>query len=266
MLDARKKENILIVLLAAAIASAVFAKWGSFVQPQHQQTVNQGDRGAEPHATEPAVPESAEDRIADYTWWLGTFTCALVLVSTVQIGFLIRADKTARISANAAKTSADAAVGVELPMFINTAVTITRDRVGHFLTFENKGRTPAIITADCLVVTTYAVEPPPQPRYPTANVQLHGIDKICATGESLTISRKEQVGSAAWSMAFGYETMLWAYGYFEYVDFMKAKRREGFCFFFLPEPHLLYPTMPPSSGTWYRDTRPAYTYTEIRRD
>lgn len=58
---------------------------------------------------------STEARIADYTGWLAIFTCALVLVSGLQIYFLIRADKTARISADAAKESSDAIVSSERP-------------------------------------------------------------------------------------------------------------------------------------------------------
>jgi hypothetical protein len=55
-------------------------------------------------------PRPPEERIADYTLWLERFTGLLALVSTVQIFFLIRADRTARISADAAKAAADAAL------------------------------------------------------------------------------------------------------------------------------------------------------------
>lgn len=46
---------------------------------------------------------SPEQRLADYTLWLERFTAALVIVSAVQILFLIRSDSTARTAANAAK-------------------------------------------------------------------------------------------------------------------------------------------------------------------
>ena len=48
-------------------------------------------------------PKSAEDRIADYTWWLSAFTLGLAVVSSFQIYFLIRADKTARLMAQTAQ-------------------------------------------------------------------------------------------------------------------------------------------------------------------
>jgi hypothetical protein len=56
-----------------------------------------------------AAPELAEDRIADYTWWLSAFTLALVVISVSQIFFLTRADKTARTAAEAAKAGLIAA-------------------------------------------------------------------------------------------------------------------------------------------------------------
>lgn len=71
---------------------------------QQQAALAAGADGV--HTSGPYV--TSEDRIADYTWWLSAFTLALVVVSAVQIGFLIRADKTARLSADAAKASADA--------------------------------------------------------------------------------------------------------------------------------------------------------------
>jgi hypothetical protein len=56
-----------------------------------------------------AVQASAEDRVADYTFWLMVFTAALATISAIQIWFLIRSDNTARMSAEAAKKSAEVA-------------------------------------------------------------------------------------------------------------------------------------------------------------
>jgi hypothetical protein len=55
------------------------------------------------------APMSAEDRIAEYTLGLTIFTAVLAIVSCVQIWFLIRSDKTARVVAEAAKKSAEMA-------------------------------------------------------------------------------------------------------------------------------------------------------------
>jgi hypothetical protein len=51
----------------------------------------------------------ADERIADYTWWLAILTGALVAVSLGQGFFLLRSDETARMAAAAALKSADTA-------------------------------------------------------------------------------------------------------------------------------------------------------------
>ena len=57
------------------------------------------------------------DPVAFYTFVLSIFTGLLAIIALIQIGFLIRSNKTARITAEAAKQSADAAVAIELPVF-----------------------------------------------------------------------------------------------------------------------------------------------------
>jgi ABC-type Fe3+ transport system permease subunit len=55
-----------------------------------------------------SISESSNDKITNYTWWLAVLTGALAVVSAIQIGFLIRADNTSRIIANATKAGTDA--------------------------------------------------------------------------------------------------------------------------------------------------------------
>jgi len=74
-------------------------------QKPTSQAPQAGQERAENHGANIARPETADDRIARYTWWLAAFTAALVTVSAIQIFFLIRADKTARRSADAALAS-----------------------------------------------------------------------------------------------------------------------------------------------------------------
>ncbi len=57
-----------------------------------------------------------DDPVAFYTFILSIFTALLAIVSAFQIIFLIRADKTARITANAAKESSEAATAIEFPI------------------------------------------------------------------------------------------------------------------------------------------------------
>src|SRR6202035_4014094 len=54
-----------------------------------------------------------DDPVAFYTLVLGIFTALLVAVAGIQIRYLIRTDKTARISAEAAKKSDDALPALE---------------------------------------------------------------------------------------------------------------------------------------------------------
>jgi hypothetical protein len=79
----------------------------------HQQTSKGGRYSAKESPSRVAIPKTAEDRIADYTWWLAAFTFALVTVSFFQIFFLTRADKTARTAADAAKLNAEALMAAE---------------------------------------------------------------------------------------------------------------------------------------------------------
>ena len=108
------------IFLGALLAVAVFAMGSvfgfSFVEqrlsslpPSNQEVAERNDKatkGATPTLTI-APPISAEDRIADYTWWLSAFTLGLAAVSSLQIFFLIRADKTARLMAQTAKVQTE---------------------------------------------------------------------------------------------------------------------------------------------------------------
>jgi hypothetical protein len=58
-----------------------------------------------PDAPQNFVPESRTSQVS-YTEWLAILTGALAIVSSVQILFLIRADRTSQIAANAALRAA----------------------------------------------------------------------------------------------------------------------------------------------------------------
>ena len=94
------------------------------------------------------------DPVAFYTFVLSIFTGLLAIIALIQIGFLIRSNKTARITAEAAKQSADAAVAIELPVFkmgvtplhygqsLKNGVLRHHCNIWH-LEFANLGRTKA---------------------------------------------------------------------------------------------------------------------------
>lgn len=104
-----------------------------------------------------STPETPDDRIADWTEILGIFTGLLVVVSGLQIYFLIRADRTARDASIAARRSADVA---ERALEDASRPYIFVDGVGKLSVLEretdelvyveyfvgNYGRTPAVVT------------------------------------------------------------------------------------------------------------------------
>ena len=57
---------------------------------------------------------SADDRIAIYTLWLALFSAALVIVSAIQIGFLIRADYNTQRPSNSRVRSLRQHIGLVL--------------------------------------------------------------------------------------------------------------------------------------------------------
>jgi hypothetical protein len=122
--------------IAVAIAFVVLTAWllfGSFLQPPYQQAAERGDHGTEQRPKEITDSESIDDRLARYTLWLAIFTGALVLASIIQNFFLIRAEKNARLAAEAAKKSADASV-LALRPWVSCEAKIASD-----LTYRSNG-------------------------------------------------------------------------------------------------------------------------------
>jgi hypothetical protein len=97
-----------IVLWQSLFESAQQNYYSASAQEQNpeQQNINE-----HPSETSPIIniKKSADDRLATYTLYLAIFTALLVLVSAFQISFLIRTDKIAAVTAQAARDSADAA-------------------------------------------------------------------------------------------------------------------------------------------------------------
>jgi hypothetical protein len=139
-----------------------FIEWRmSPLQLPKKDAIEHTDKEAHKRASNIAVPHAADEKIADYTWWLSAFTLALVVVSAFQGYFLIRADNTARITASAAQKSADASLAAERARFfivieqhnlteiINNVETRGALASGENFWvryyFKNYGKTPGII-------------------------------------------------------------------------------------------------------------------------
>jgi hypothetical protein len=202
-------------------------------------------------------------------WLTGALGCVAFLQRGVmlwQACLLRHSVKASESAARAAQTSADAAVNIELPIFAKTLLVIPVKYERYIIRFTNCGRSPAIILEDCLVIKTYALALPDTPIYPTANIRLADMDSVVEYAGVHNIDRESSVTLDEWTAALYSKTQILAYGYFDYLDFLKVRHREGFCFIFMPEPHKRYPAMPPSKGRFYRDGRPAYSYNEIRKE
>ena len=102
------------IALGALLSVAVFAL-GVLFSTQPPIYDAQRDKAGK-YADNEAAKIAIDERLARYTWWLAVLTGGLVVVAVGQGYFLLRADRTARIAANAANLSAKAAVGQKLPI------------------------------------------------------------------------------------------------------------------------------------------------------
>jgi hypothetical protein len=117
----KRRELALGFLVATAIWAIVFVRQSSR-QPQQSGTY----ATSEQHSADKLQNNQDQsqslwiptDSIGLYTLVLATFTGLLFAVSVFQGYFLLRADKTARITAESAKRSADAAIAADLPDLI----------------------------------------------------------------------------------------------------------------------------------------------------
>jgi hypothetical protein len=146
----------LFLLLAISLAS--LDRKLSTPLTDHQTVHNHNPRFEKGGTVVPTL-EPADERLANYTWWVAAFTCTLTLVSAFQIFFLTRADKTARTTAEAAQKSALASIAAQRPWISATAeiesalrITDNEVQIELFVTLLNHGNTPAISTRTVMVM------------------------------------------------------------------------------------------------------------------
>jgi hypothetical protein len=177
------------VFLGVFLTVAIFAAGMLFASSFRWQNYEQAATTSEQHTAEKKQDnaESAQslwvptDSVGLYTLVLAIFTALLALVSGVQGALLLRADKTARVAADAAKRSADAAFAAErarffivieshnLTQIINNVdsrgILASGENFSIKYRFRNYGKTPGIIKALVLdsMIDTDPVEPPTQP-------------------------------------------------------------------------------------------------------
>ncbi|VTZ22462.1 hypothetical protein MPC1_1230001 [Methylocella tundrae] len=173
-----------------------------------------------------------DDPVAFFTFVLSCFTLALVIVSAIQIRFLIRGDKTARITAEAADLSAQAAIGIELPrLFSSVKVNRVNDSLWSVvISVTNYGRTPALVTHQSADISHEPL--PSTPQYnaiidvgPGTIIPKDGVrDLVARDNNSLSVFTDESIRP---------NTFFWVYGIILYRDFINKKHGAKFCYRFV---------------------------------
>jgi hypothetical protein len=129
----KRYEFALGFAAATAIWALVFV-WQSSLLPNSQTIESASNQRPQDETKNASQSERADERIARYNFWLAIFTAALVVVSSIQFIFLYRTDKTARIAADAAKRSADAAVLSQRPW-----ISFEADLAGRGIVYRENG-------------------------------------------------------------------------------------------------------------------------------
>jgi hypothetical protein len=232
----RIAQAVFLALFVAWVSVGSWHSWQSSMPPPSQR-IESRDRQ---HAIDESYERSAEKQIAYYTKWLAWFTGALVAVAGIQGYFLLRADKTARIAADAATQAARAAIGVELPKVFIENLEFQESSSGTLfenlqfvrvaISVKNYGRTPAFLrqqSAEMLI----AGWPPEKPEYPNAHDLESG--RIIEGGKTYDLPvarlRNEVPDDETINAIIEGKTNVWVYGYLFYRDFLNEPHRLGFC-------------------------------------
>jgi hypothetical protein len=260
--------------LAAVLLLACYATWLSFSSkpteaPAKQERADQPKtKSAEDSQEKGFWDRTTSDPVSLFTLVLAVSTGVLGAVAIIQIRYLANADRTALITANAAKAAAEAAsqqatvmVDIELPILMIVDVEVAGRGEAIKITIGNYGRTPAIIAADCLDFRL-AKALPPKPRYTFDSIFPVWRDKVVERRETFWFGRKLSLDEAEWEAVRIGEAILWVFGYIDYLDFRKTGWREGFCIAFLRSS----PSEEMQNLNWVRSGPPDYTYKRKKRE
>jgi hypothetical protein len=142
---------VFALVLGIALGGSLF--WGAYGPNVTNQTLGHSAQGkieSRPHPTK----EENDEALVHYTLWLAILTGGLVIVSAGQGYFLLRADKTARITAEAAQAQTHNFSKLERPylyLFNPKGLKLEEsvENPFYYVTYEvaNYGKTPATIEA-----------------------------------------------------------------------------------------------------------------------
>jgi hypothetical protein len=263
-----RRTALLWVIFAALMGFAAGGTvvWSSQPPPSAQQNSTSDQRSenkGDAHGTKTQSLWVPIDSVGLYTLVLCVFTGILATVSIFQGVMLLRSDKTARIAANAAKQSADAAIAIELPVFrmgvtpLQYGQSLENGVLRHhcsisYLEFANLGRTkafPIAVQFGC----TAGESLPKEPVYPFS--KSFPIETIWDptpenTVKLLSIVEFEfEVPPTLFDDLRAKKTKFWFYCSLGYLDFMQKRHDAGFCW----QRHEL-----PGGGKFVSDSTPTY--------
>lgn len=224
-----------------------------------------------------AISGTAADSAAFWTAiFTGTLTVSTVLLWIATEQLARRAEEQAKDTkaiVAAAKKSADAAMGVEIPRPILMRI---RSKNPHAdpknwlgestLTaiFQNHGRTTGVITETCLS-SFVGTELPHEPVYASDMIRRTPYTSLMAPGKSYQFVRQLPLTEDSVRAILSGDEYLWVYGYVKFRDFLNIEWQSGFCRVF----ELIQDASRHSAGRRARFSyggHSAYTFTKLAAD
>jgi hypothetical protein len=152
--------------MGVALGGSLF--WGAFGPNVTNESADKSAVHHESEAARGATKDETDEALARYTFWLAILTGGLVIVSAGQGYFLLRADKTARITAEAAQAQTQNFEKLERPyvyIFDPAGLEFEHNREDpyYYVKYKvaNYGKTPATIEA--LLVGVNVGQSPSEP-------------------------------------------------------------------------------------------------------
>lgn len=222
---------ITFVITFGAIGCATLAmNWVIHNAPTQQQAEQKAKTQSEIKATEILTSE----RVAYYTEVLAFITGLLASFAAFQILFVIKADRTAWIAANAAKDSADAlkaqeraylfvSVKLKEPILVTTANT---KNFGKMI-IVNHGKTPAILKRLNGLIETYSAFP--EREYTEIQLDIPAGVQVIGPGRDESFDLEFFLNQDKWNSITSGQAMLLAVGRVQYEVVYGEKHETGFC-------------------------------------
>jgi hypothetical protein len=216
----KQNQRVAIALFACLV---LWCGWQSRLSWQQSHQHESHKTSADKTDNKPAEI-TPEEQIAKYTWWLALLTGCLVGVAGIQGYFLLRSDKTARITAEAARKSADVIPNIERPYVFVDAISLNNMSTAIPLLeirFHNYGRTPANIAEVVIYFRILDHLPTEADIPPTKATPAEEAEIIIAADKSWTSPTCwcfDKVDGPIWAKARAGDLSIYAWGHIKYRD------------------------------------------------